>query len=91
MIDTFGDLHMCRSTKTQGTMLPGIILILLIAAWFPLKLQAQTTNQIASLKVALLPILDTFPYYVAEAKGYFEAYALNVIRNRSKSRGTSDE
>jgi NitT/TauT family transport system substrate-binding protein len=59
-------------------MLPGIILILLIAAWFPLKLQAQTTNQIASLKVALLPILDAFPYYVAEANGYFAEYGLKV-------------
>jgi ABC-type nitrate/sulfonate/bicarbonate transport system substrate-binding protein len=61
-------------------MLPGIILILLIAAWFPLKLQAQSP----SLRIALLPILDAFPYYVAEAKGYFEAYGLNVKINPAK-------
>ena len=60
-------------------MLSGIILILLIAAWFPLKLQAQTTNQIVSLKIALLPILNAFPYYAAEANGYFDDYGVNVV------------
>jgi NitT/TauT family transport system substrate-binding protein len=65
---------MRRRANTQGRMLPGIILILIIVACFPLKLQAQSP----SLRIALLPILDAFPYYVAEAKGYFEAYGLNV-------------
>lgn len=55
-------------------MLPGIFLTLIIATCFPLKLHAQPS----SLRIALLPILDTFPYYVAEAKGYFEEYGLNV-------------
>jgi NitT/TauT family transport system substrate-binding protein len=55
-------------------MLPGIFLTLIIATCFPLKLHAQSP----SLRIALLPILDAFPYYVAEAKGYFEAYGLNV-------------
>ena len=59
-------------------MLSGIIFIWLVAGCFSLKLQAQTTNQIASLKVALLPILDAFPYYVAEANGYFNDYGVNV-------------
>jgi NitT/TauT family transport system substrate-binding protein len=55
-------------------MLPGIFLTLIIATCFPLKLHAQSP----SLRIALLPILDAFPYYVAEAKGYFEEYGLNV-------------
>jgi len=65
---------MCRSTKTLRTMLPGIFLTLIIATCFPLKLHAQSP----SLRIALLPILDAFPFYVAEAKGYFEAYGLKV-------------
>ncbi len=55
-------------------MLPGIFLTLIIAVCFPLKLQAQPP----SLRIALLPILDAFPYYVAQTKGYFEEYGLNV-------------
>ena len=72
--EKFGDLHMCPSTKTQRTMLPGIFLTLIIATCFPLKLHAQSP----SLRIALLPILDAFPYYVAEANGYFEEYGLKV-------------
>ena len=62
----------------QRWMLSGIILILMVAGCFFLKVQAQTTNQLPSLKVALLPILDAFPFYVAEANGYFNEYMVNV-------------
>ena len=30
------------------------------------------------LKIALLPILDALPYYVAEARGYFKEYGVDV-------------
>ena len=39
---------------------------------------AQETKDTDPLKIALLPILDTFPYYVAKAKGYFNEYGINV-------------
>ena len=65
---------MRRKGNTQGWMLPGIFLTLIIATCFPLKLHAQPP----SLRIALLPILDTFPYYVAEAKGFFDKYGVNV-------------
>ena len=59
-------------------MLPGIIFILVIAAGFPLKFHAQSANKIDAIKIALLPILDAFPYYVAESEGYFDDYGVNV-------------
>ena len=59
-------------------MLSGIILMCLALGCFPLNIQAQTASQDSSLKVALLPILDTFPYFVAEAKGYFNEYGVSV-------------
>jgi NitT/TauT family transport system substrate-binding protein len=31
------------------------------------------------LKIALLPILDSFPFYVAQAKGYFEKQGVQVL------------
>ena len=44
----------------------------------PIDLNAQQAEKSAVLKVALLPILDTFPFYVAEARGYFREYGLKV-------------
>ena len=38
----------------------------------------QETARLGTLKVALLPILDTFPYHVAEHKGYFKDVGLDV-------------
>jgi NitT/TauT family transport system substrate-binding protein len=51
------------------------LLMGLITAGLPAKLWAQTNHL---LKVALLPILDTFPFYVAEARGYFDQNAVAV-------------
>ena len=48
--------------------------MLIISVCFPLKLHAQPP----SLRIALLPILDAFPYYVAEAEGFFDEYGVNV-------------
>jgi NitT/TauT family transport system substrate-binding protein len=39
---------------------------------------AQQSQSPAALKIALLPIVDVFPYYVAEAMGYFDQYGANV-------------
>ena len=59
-------------------MLPGIILMWLVFGCFPLTPQAQSAEHVSSLKVALLPILDAFPFFVAEAKGYFDEYGVSV-------------
>ena len=39
---------------------------------------AQEPQKTASLKMALLPVVDVFPFYVAEARGYFDHYSVNV-------------
>ena len=41
-------------------------------------INAQQTSNSATLKLALLPILDVLPCYVAAAKGYFKEYAVDV-------------
>ena len=59
-------------------MLSGIVLMGLVLGCFHLTLQAQSANHVSSLRVALLPILDAFPYFVAEANGYFNEYGVSV-------------
>ena len=51
---------------------------LMIMAVFPIGLFAQEARSQNLLKIALLPILDTFPYYVAQAQGYFDRYGVTV-------------
>jgi NitT/TauT family transport system substrate-binding protein len=43
-----------------------------------LGLLAQDSAAKKPLKVALLPILDTFPFYVAEDRGYFDRYGVTA-------------
>jgi NitT/TauT family transport system substrate-binding protein len=45
---------------------------------FSAFLCAQEKKDADPLKIALLPILDSFPYYVAEAKGYFDEFGIHV-------------
>ena len=44
----------------------------------PAAASGQQTSNRGPLKIALLPILDSLPYYVAEARGYFEEFAVEV-------------
>jgi NitT/TauT family transport system substrate-binding protein len=67
---------MRQKSSIAGAAIMGLILVVLMTAGFPTKLGAQTDH---SLKVALLPILDTFPFYVAEARGYFNRFAVTAI------------
>jgi len=55
-----------------------LLIVLMILAAFPAGLFAQDAKSDNSLKLALLPILDTFPFHVAQAKGYFERYGVAV-------------
>ena len=54
------------------------MIVILLMADFSMGLCAQGDLEKKSLKVALLPILDTFPFYVAEAQGYFKRYGVMV-------------
>jgi NitT/TauT family transport system substrate-binding protein len=54
------------------------MVIALLNPVFSAFLCAQETKDADPLKIALLPILDTFPYYVAEAKGYFDELGIHV-------------
>ena len=67
-----------RKVITQRWIVLGIALFLFTAAGFPQALQAQTGSPQGVLKIALLPILDAFPYYVAEANGFFDRPGLKV-------------
>jgi NitT/TauT family transport system substrate-binding protein len=56
-------------------------LIVTVIAILSLSLSACVSGRKAedtNLKMGLLPILDTLPFYVAEQKGYFEEEGINV-------------
>ena len=57
--------------NSRKLVLIGIIITIVNGSWLASAL-AEDTQKAASLKIALLPIVDVFPYYVAEAKGYFD-------------------
>ena len=59
-------------------LLMGLLMVLLILAGLPSHLFAQKAQSATSLKVALLPILDTLPFHAAQAKGYFDRYGVTV-------------
>jgi NitT/TauT family transport system substrate-binding protein len=61
-------------TKWCGKRLSiaGLLMVMLLISGLPSDLSAQNAETAAALKVALLPILDTFPFHVAQAKGYFD-------------------
>ena len=56
----------------------GLMFVLLIMIGLPTHLCAQKAQAANSLKVALLPILDTLPFHAAQAKGYFDRYGVSV-------------
>jgi NitT/TauT family transport system substrate-binding protein len=59
------------------TAVVGIVLFVIFTFGSPLRQQA-TAGETGPLKIALLPILDVFPFYVAEASGYFEKQGVHV-------------
>ena len=61
---------MKRTQINFYTILLTFFMILAVSGGFDSESRAQQSKN-ASLKVALLPILDSFPYYVAESEGYF--------------------
>jgi NitT/TauT family transport system substrate-binding protein len=55
------------------------IIIAIVNSSFLIPVYAQPGAKTGSLKIALLPILDALPFYVAEANGYFQKYGVEVI------------
>jgi NitT/TauT family transport system substrate-binding protein len=62
----------------KRSALAGLLMVLLFMAGVLTNLSAQNAPSPVSLKIALLPILDTFPFYVAQAQGYFDRYGVTV-------------
>jgi NitT/TauT family transport system substrate-binding protein len=69
---------MIRKIGFKIVLVSSLLIVLMMAAGFSMGLCAQGDLAKKSLKVALLPILDTFPFYVAEAQGYFDRYGVTV-------------
>ena len=62
----------------KKSLLAGLLIVTLTIAGLPAYLSAQNAGTPVTLKVALLPILDTLPFHVAQAKEYFERSGVNV-------------
>ena len=69
---------MIQKIRFKKAAVGALLIVLMLTAGFSGGFCAQGNSSKKSLKVALLPILDTFPYYVAEAQGYFERYGVAV-------------
>jgi NitT/TauT family transport system substrate-binding protein len=50
----------------------------IVSISFAAPASAQQAEGMGALKIALLPILDAFPYYVAENNGYFSQSGIDV-------------
>jgi NitT/TauT family transport system substrate-binding protein len=70
--------YMKQNLSSKKTVVMGLLVVLLVIAGLPAHLFAQKAQSATSLKVALLPILDTLPFHAAQAKGYFERYGVSV-------------
>ena len=62
---------------SMHTAFVGIVLCAVFTAGSPIRQQAMAAET-GPLKIALLPILDVFPFYVAEANGYFNKQGVHV-------------
>jgi NitT/TauT family transport system substrate-binding protein len=62
---------MCRFSELQTKIHLWTFIGLALLASFATPLQTKAEEQDKTLRVALLPILDALPFYVAEARGYF--------------------
>ena len=59
--------------------LTGLVVIVMCAGVWPPAAICEKNTRLGTLRVALLPILDTFPYHVARQKGYFSALGLDAV------------
>lgn len=68
---------MGNNLRIMGRSL-GFLFLLSATLLFPSTALSKNPPQKAQLKVALLPILDVFPFYVAQKEGYFEQAGIHV-------------
>ena len=66
---------MTRKSSFFAALIISLLMVVPITTDLPATLYAQTHQ---ALKIALLPILDAFPFYVAQERGYFERYGVTV-------------
>ena len=67
--------------KRTSIILLGLALLLPACIPRPATSEINSTNapsQVETLKIAVLPIIDTLPMYVAQQEGLFEAYGVGV-------------
>ncbi len=69
---------MKRTNKVWHLILLTLLLNVTILAGFYPESNAQQDKNAKTLNVALLPILDVFPFYVAESEGYFIDLGIDV-------------
>ncbi|MEW6668156.1 MAG: ABC transporter substrate-binding protein [Thermodesulfobacteriota bacterium] len=55
-----------------------LLILFLVPAVYPAPAGAESPGRSSTLRVALLPILDVFPFYVAESLGAFGRRGINV-------------
>ena len=64
--------------RIKKSAILSLLIFFMILAGFSTNLLAKEGSSASSLKVALLPILDTLPFHVAHDKGYFKRYGVAV-------------
>jgi NitT/TauT family transport system substrate-binding protein len=69
---------MKRTNTVWLSILLAMLINVTILAGFYSELNAQQDENAKTLKVALLPILDVFPFYVAQSEGYFIDLGIDV-------------
>ena len=66
------------SKKFWKSILLTLLINLTVLVGFHTTAKAQQDENAKALKIALLPILDAFPFYVAESEGYFIDHGVDV-------------
>ena len=69
---------MKATKKIWKSLLLALLINLMVIAGFHTAVRAQQDKNAQALKIALLPILDVFPFFVAESQGYFIDYGVDV-------------
>ena len=64
--------------KVWNSILLTLFIYVLVVVGLQAESLAQQNENAKTLKVALLPILDVFPFYVAESEGYFVDLGVEV-------------
>lgn len=67
-----------RIQKKHLKVIVPVVWVSFLLIIFLLSGQNASAATTKSIRVALLPILDSFPFYVAQSKGYFKRHGLEV-------------